>query len=226
MSQPKYTKYLILIAMFYATASVAADVVAFKFSYFLGFAQSGATILFPLTYVLGDITAEVYGWHIAKQVVWFGLAAEILFTLLIKLNLHLPPAPIGVYQNEYADIFNGLGLFVMAGVISNTVGGLLNVYFISRWKVLTKGRFFWLRSIGSTCISELILIGMTMAIAFLPVLNINSTLSLFVHAYCLEIIYALIFAVPAQLIVNLLKKSEGIDEYDIGVSYNPFRLNQ
>lgn len=224
MNKINNSKHLLLIAMLYATASVSADIVAYKFSYFFGYVQSGATILFPITYVLGDISAEVYGWNNAMKIVWFGLISEVFFTCLIYFVVYLPSSHVGNYQNEYSDITHGLGLFVFAGVVSNAFSGLLNVYFISKWKVITKGRFFWLRSIISTCISELILIGMTMAIAFIPFIEIKSTFKLFLHAYTLEIIYALIFVIPAQLLVTYLKKSEGVDIYDTGISYNPFKF--
>ncbi|MBS0350087.1 MAG: queuosine precursor transporter [Proteobacteria bacterium] len=218
------SKFIILLAMIYTTASIAADAVAFKFTYFFGLVESGATLLFPLTYILGDVISEVYGWNTAMKIVWFGLACEALFAIMITWVIHLPIYGIGQFQNEYMDILGNIWLFVLAGIISNAVAGLLNVFFISKWKIMMHGRLFWVRSIISTCISEFILIFLTVLIAFVPFIHFKATMKVFADAYLLEIIYAMIFVLPAQLFVMILKRADGIDAYDYGVSYNPFKL--
>lgn len=218
------SKYILPIAMVYVTVMVAADVVAFKFAYFFGVAESGATIIFPLTYVLGDVTCEVYGWNTALKIVCLGLACEALFAILITLIIHLPSYGIGQFQNEYVDILGNILLFVFGGIIANSVAGVLNIFFISKWKVLIKGKAFWIRSILSTCISEFILNFIVVFIAFTPFLHFKTTMHVFVNTYVLEILYAILFVFPAQLLVSFLKNSEGIDAYDYGISYNPFNL--
>lgn len=218
------SRYILFIAMLYVAISTAADVVAYKYVDILNWVESGATILFPLTYVIGDVVSEVYGWGISMRLVWFGLICEAIFALCILTIIHLPNFGIGIYQDEYVHVLGHIGLFVFAGIIANTVSGLLNVYFISKYKVLWHGKLFWIRSIISTCISEFILILITVLIAFLPELQFTETMHVFVDAYKLEVIYAIIFVTPAQLLVNILVKFEGIDVYDYGISYNPFKF--
>lgn len=216
------SKFILLLAMLYTTVSLVADVVAFRFDAFFGLIESGATIVFPLTYVIGDVCCEVYGWNISMRIVWIGLLCEALFSILITFVINMAPAGIGEYQGEYIHILGNLQLFVFAGIVSNAVAGLLNIFFISKWKILMKGRFFWIRSILATCISEFILILITVLIAFVPILKFDMTMKVFYDAYLLELIYACIFVIPAQILVQFLKKQEGIDAYDYGVSYNPF----
>jgi len=218
------SKFILVLAMLYTTVILAADVVAFRFDNFFGLIESGATIIFPLSYIIGDVTCEVYGWNISMKIVWFGLLCEAVFSLLIMLVIFISPAGPGEYQSEYNHVLGNIPLFVVAGIISNAVAGLLNVYFISKWKLLMSGKAFWLRSIIATCISELILILITGLIAFVPILKIELTMDIIYNAYILELIYAFIFVIPAYFIVNLLKKYEGIDAYDYGVSYNPFNF--
>ena len=211
--------------MFYITVRLAADIFDFKFTNFFGFMESGATVIFPLTYIIGDVTCEVYGWNTAMKMVWLMLICEAIFAILITGIIHIPSYPhIGHYQNEYNNIFDNLLLFVSAGIIANVVCSLLNVFLISKWKLLTRGRVFWLRSILSTCISEFILVLITIAIAFTPMLHLKDSMRMVMNAYGLEILYAVIFVVPAQLLVTVLKKLEGIDAYDYGISYNPFKF--
>ena len=126
---------------------------------------------------------------------------------------------------EFGTLPGRIWIFVLAGVFSNAVAGLFNVFLISKWKMLTKGRFFWIRSILSTCISELILILLTVLIAFTHFLHFKATMHVFFNAYLLEIIYAGIFVIPAQLLVKFLKLAENIDAYDHGTSYNPFKFS-
>lgn len=220
------SKFIMLIVMVYAVVSVAADVVAYKYTRFFGLVESGATILFPLTYVLGDVVAEVYGWGIAMRMVWFGLLSEAIFALCIVFVLHLQTYGIGHYQNEYNDVLGNIWLFVFAGIVADAIAGLLNVFFISKYKVLWHGKVFWIRSILSTCISEFILILITVLIAFTSDIHLKETIHVFWNAYLLEICYAFIFVIPAQLMVYGLKRSEGIDVYDYGVSYNPFKFTE
>lgn len=218
------SKYIVFLAMLYTTAMLAANVVAFKFVYFFGFIESGATIIFPLTYVIGDVMCEVYGWNVSIKIVCLGFLCELLFALLITLVIHMPSFGIDSSQGHYINVLGNMLLFVMGGIVANSVAALLNIYFISKWKILAKGRAFWLRSIISTCISEFILIMIIMLIAFLHFFKMEMTVRLFIDAYSLEIIYAFLFVIPAQVIVNIIRKKECIDAYDYGVSYNPFKI--
>ena len=218
------SKYIVFLAMVYVTVSLAADVVAFKFGSFFGFVESGATIIFPFTYVLGDVMCEVYGWKITMRIVWLALICEALFALLISIIIHMPTYGIGAFQEQYVNVLGNMWIFVIGGIVSNAVAGLLNIYFMSRWKILTQGKMFWFRSILATCISEFILIIITVLIAFLPYIKFEMTMRVFIDAYVLEIVYAVLFVVPAKLLVNFLRHKEKIDAYDYGVSYNPFNI--
>lgn len=218
------SKFIVFLSMFYTTIMLAADVVAFRFENFFGLVESGATIIFPFTYVLGDIICEVYGWKTTVRIIWLALICEGIFAALITLIINLPVYGIGQHQEQYFNILGNMWLFVLAGIIANSVAGLINIYFMSKWKILTDGKYFWIRSIFATCISEFILILITIFIAFLPFIKLHMTMKVFVHAYILEIIYAVIFVYPAKLIVSLLRNKEKIDAYDYGISYNPFRI--
>lgn len=218
------SKFIVFLAMLYITIMLAADVVAFRFANFFGLVESGATIIFPLTYILGDILCEVYGWKTTMRIVWLALLCEGFFALLITIIIHIPAYGIGDFQDQYINVLGNIWLFVIAGIIANTISGLLNIYFMSKWKVLTNGKVFWLRSILATCISEFILIIITIVIAFLPFIKLQMTMKVFTHAYLLEIIYAILFVYPAKIIVNFLRRKEKIDAYDYGISYNPFKI--
>src|SRR5215216_2799382 len=152
------SKFIILLSMLYTTVSLAADVVAFRFENFFGLVESGATIIFPFTYVLGDIICEVYGWKTSMRIVWLALFCEGVFAALITMVIHLPTYGIGDYQDQYINVLGNMWLFVIGGIVSNLFAGLMNIYCMSKWKIMTQGKLFWLRSIIATCVSEFVLI--------------------------------------------------------------------
>lgn len=218
------SKFIVFLAMLYTTVMLAADVVAFRFENFFGLVESGATLIFPFTYVLGDVMCEVYGWKTTMRIVWLALLCEGIFAFLITMIIHMPVYGIGDYQDQYTNVLGNMWIFVLGGIAANIIAGLMNIYFMSKWKVLTQGRFFWLRSILATCISEFVLIIVTILIAFLPFIEIQMTMRVFIHAYLLEVVYALLFVLPAKYLVDFLRNKEKIDAYDYGISYNPFKI--
>lgn len=218
------SKYLLLIVMAYFVAILSADVVAYKFVSIGIMTVSGATIVFPLTYLFGDVITEVYGYGIAKQIVWLSLIGELIFSLIIKGVISLPSATFANYQQAFELTDGSMYLFVAGGIVGNILSSFLNIYLISKWKILLKGKFFWVRSILSTAISELLIIGVAVVIGFTGRLSMHEQIAVFSWAYLIEIIYACIFVGPAWILSIFLKKSEGIDSYDYNVNYNPFKI--
>lgn len=210
--------------MLYLTAMLAADVVAFKFVGIEGTIISGATIVFPFTYLFGDVIAEVYGYDIARKIIWLGLLSELLFALIIKGVIDLPYASFANYTQDFSVTVGAMPRFVIGGIIGNIASCFLNIYLISKWKIMAKGRIFWLRSIVATAISELVIIGFAVMVGFTSRMSTEMAVKVIAWAYLLEMFYALIFVWPAWGISAYLKRVENIDSYDYGVNYNPFRF--
>jgi uncharacterized integral membrane protein (TIGR00697 family) len=226
MSQPikLNSKYIILLAMIFVAASLAADSVAYKIIGIGSILEPGATIVFPLTYLIGNIVTEVYGYDAARKFIWYGLVAEIVYALFVKGVLLLPSPTFWHFQNDYNVVFGSLLRFVMAGLIGDITSSFLNAYLISKWKIFTKGKYFWLRSICATAISEFSLVVLTAYVAFVGKVPFSIMLNMFLSAYGLELVYALLFVFPGYLIVLFLKYSEKIDVFDYDVNYNPFKF--
>ncbi|MDO8954346.1 MAG: queuosine precursor transporter [Gammaproteobacteria bacterium] len=218
------SRFILPISLFYLTAMLAADVVAYKFVGIDNIVISGATIIFPFTYLFGDVIAEVYGYNIAKKIIWLGLICEFIFALTIKGIIDLPYASFANYGNDFNLILGSMLRFTVGGIIGNIVSSFLNIYLISKWKILVNGRAFWLRSIVSTALSELVIIGFAVMIGFTSRMSIEMAFKMIAWAYILEIFYAFIFVWPAWWLSLYLKKAENIDSYDYGVNYNPFHF--
>ena len=216
--------FILPIAMIYLTAMLAADAVAFKFVGVEGIALSGATVVFPFTYLFGDVIAEVYGYDTARRIIWLSLLCELCFALVIKGVITLPYPAFANYQEAFNLADGGMPRFVVGGIIGNIISSFLNIYLISKWKIMAKGRIFWLRSIVATALSELLITIFAVMIGFSSVISVWNQIRVIAWGYSLEIFYAVIFVWPAWGISAFLKNKEGIDSYDYGVNYNPFRF--
>ncbi len=220
------SKYILLLTVAYITAMFSSDAVAFKFVAANHLVTiSGVTIIFPFTYLFGDVITEVYGYNIGRQVVWLSLISELVFALLITAIIHLPYPKYANYSNDFNLVFGDILRFVSSGVVANIVCSFLNIYLISKWKILLHGKVFWLRSVLSTAISELVLCGFAVLLGFTGRIPFDQALTMLGWTYLLELFYSIIFVWPAWWLSSYLKKVERIDAYDYNTNYNPFKFN-
>ncbi|MDR3167827.1 MAG: queuosine precursor transporter [Treponema sp.] len=191
-------------------------------------AFDGGTLLFPISYIVGDILTEVYGFRASRRVIRIGFGALILASLVFLLLRVLPgEAEWEAYAGSaaYNAILGGMssGGIVLASLLGYWVGALSNAIILSRLKVIMKGRFLWVRTIGSTLVGEL-------ADSFIFVLIASATgvfgwelfVSLVLTNYLLKCLIEVLMTPLTYLVVRKLKKAEGIDIYDIGIRFNPF----
>ncbi|WP_010262641.1 queuosine precursor transporter [Treponema primitia] len=230
-------RYLDLIMAFFVTVLVVSNVASSAKIVDLGFslfgirlAFDGGTLLFPLSYVFGDILTEVYGFRTSRRVIWTGFAALALSSLVFLLLRVLPAdAEWEAYAGSaaYDAILGGMstGGIALASLAGYWVGEFSNSVVLSRVKVLMKGRFLWVRTIGSTLVGELLDSVVFVFIASLTgVFGWELFASLVLTNYILKCTIEVIMTPATYLAVFKLKKAESIDTYDVGISFNPFKL--
>lgn len=218
-------KFIMLLAMIYLTADLASNVVVYRMADIFGFVETTAILIFPLTYVIGDALAEVYGYGIVRQVIWFDLFCNLLFSVLLVTSVHLP-TPADWTDNPSYVLVLGSMLRVTAGTFfGSVISEFANAYMISKLKIMTSGKIFWLRSIIASTVGELALLVISMSFAFSGKTSIPKMLHLFLNAYLFELAFIVVAVVPLTLLVFFLKKSEKIDVYDYRTNFNPFRLD-
>ena len=219
------SKFIIPLAMLFVASSTAAAVVSYKFSTMGPLIECGATIIFPLTYLISDVITEVYGYAIARNIIWYALGCELVFALAIELVLALPNAAGFPYQNEYKVVLSPVLWFVVSGIIGDLVSSFTNIYLLSKLKILLKGKKFIVRSILSTAVGELIMNIIVCGLAFSSVVPLITVSKIIFHAYLLELIYAVIFVIPAAFLIIVLKRHDNKDAYDYGTNYNVFKIS-
>ncbi len=217
-------KYLTFLSMFYITVLLASTLLDYKFISIGPMLASSATFIISLTFFLSDIIAEVYGYRKARQVVFSGVICLLLFSLISFLlkDLETPLA-----YEKYGDAYNViLGLLFRAGVanaIAITIGALFNIYFVSKWKALVKGKYFWLRSLGSSAIGEALYTIFVVTLLNAGLVPFKHLLQILVISYSFKLLFDLLAVVPASLLASFLKRTEKVDVYDFPNNLTPFK---
>jgi uncharacterized integral membrane protein (TIGR00697 family) len=227
-------KYLDIIMAFFVAVLIvsniasSAKIVDLGFSLFaIPMAFDGGTLLFPLSYVFGDILTEVYGFRASRRVIWTGFAALALSSLVFcALRLLPPESSWEGYAGSaaYDAILGGMssGGIALASLLGYWVGEFSNSVVLSRVKVLMKGRLLWVRTIGSTLVGEFLDSLIFVLVASLAgVFGRELFWSLVLTNYILKCCIEALMTPITYGAVHVLKKGEGIDVYDVGVKYNP-----
>ncbi len=127
-------------------------------------------------------------------------------------------------QQSYDNVFGNMVRFVLAGTVATISSSFINVYAISKWKILMKGKHFWLRSIGASAIGGFVLITAIILFGYLGTLKLKEVMVMFLSIYTLELIYACLLAWPAWILAGFLKIKEQVDVYDLNTNFNPFSM--
>ncbi len=215
--------YILILGMVNITISLAADVVAYKLITLGPALLPGAPLVFPLTYIIGDIVAEVYGYTVAKKIIWITLICELFFAIAVKLIIHLPSPVFWQHQLAYNAVIDPILRFVLAGILAVISSSFINIYMISKWKILMKGRHFWLRSLGSSAIGGFILVLVTILFGFTGNIHWSQLIYMILSVYSVEVFYSLLGVWPASIITGFLKLEEQLDVYDTETNFNPFK---
>lgn len=217
-------KFLLHLAFAHITIYLAADSVAFRMVSFFGTLEPAPPFIFPISYAIADVIAEVYGYRVAKKVLWLTLAFQLFYALIIQFALSLPTPPAWQTQSSYRHVFGGLFQFISAGTAAVLASSFVNIYVISRLKIIMNGKHFWLRSISSSAIGGIVLVGIIVVIGYQKTVSGGEAFRMFVTIYLIELFYAFITAWPAWLLSGYLKLKENIDVYDFDTSFNPFSI--
>lgn len=203
-------EYLLFIVMMYISIDLASMVFAYKVIEVAGVVAIASSLIFPLTYSIMDVIAEVYGYKIAKKVVFYAFICDLVFSLLTLFISYIP----SITQQEslaYKQVLGSLLRAVVAQAIGVLTGALFNIYLISKWKLMCKGRYFWLRSIGSSMAGEAVMLIISVLVALIGVLSINQLIRLIIYTYIYKIIFAVVAAPMISLIAVFLKNTSYVD---------------
>jgi hypothetical protein len=184
----------------------------------------GAGILFfPLSYVIGDVLTEVYGYARARRCIWAGFTALIFMAVMSLVVVALPPASTWGGQAAYEQVFGQVPRIVLASIIAFWAGEFVNSYVLARMKIWTKGKRLWTRTIGSTVAGQGVDSLIFYPVAFLGVMDVETVVWLGLTQWGLKVAWEAVLTPVTYAVVGWLKRREGVDVYDEGTDFTPFR---
>ena len=217
-------RHLDTITALFVTVLLISNVASTKIVDFGLFTFDGGTLLFPLSYIFGDILTEVYGYARSRKVIWTGFTAALVMSVTFMVVGALPAAPEWTYQEAYDQILGLTPRIVMASLIAYMVGEFSNSFILAKLKVATQGRQLWMRTISSTLVGQVLDTGLFIAIAFWGLFPISLMITLIVSNYIFKCGVEILFTPITYGITNWLKHQENEDFYDRYTNFNPFHL--
>ena len=228
-------RFLVIAALF-ITCLITANIIAVKLITLGvepirhgGFQFPGplpaAIVVFPLSYIFGDILTEVYGYRQARKIIWLGFFCNLIAVLAFWVAGQIPALDSDV-QNAYERILGYTPRILAASFLAYLVGEFANSFVLAKMKIKTKGRFLWTRTIGSTLVGEGLDSTVFIIIAFGGMFSWPLIIGIILTHWLVKTGYEVVATPFTYIVVNYLKKKEGIDTYDHDTDFNPFLITR
>lgn len=220
-ASPQY-KYMDSLVTVFVVILVISNVMGQKICAFGPLRVSGAQVLFPITYIFGDIFTEVYGYAASRKAIWFGFFASALLSVMSIVCVILPAAPEWPNQQAFATVFYTVPRLVVASLIAYWCGEFANSYTLAKMKIVTEGKHLWTRTIGSTVVGQAVDSIIVMFVGFYGVVPVSTIIRLIISGYLAKVIYEAVMTPLTYLVVDFLKRKEKVDYFDYKTDFNPF----
>lgn len=218
-------KHYELLVHVYVVVLLISNLVGQKLSAFGPFRVSGAQLLFPITYIFSDIFTEVYGYAGSRRAIWIAFFANALMALMGIFMVWVPAAPEWPAANQQAFyiVFGAVPRMIAASLVAFWAGEFTNSYVMARMKVWTGGRWLWTRTVGSTVAGQAIDSLLVTAVFYWGTVPWTTVLIAAGSGYLFKVVYEALATPATYAIVGFLKRSEGVDVYDEGTDFSPFK---
>jgi uncharacterized integral membrane protein (TIGR00697 family) len=213
-------KAMPFLIMLYITLMLAANVVIYKLIIINGMVFSAGLFLIPLVHVLLDIISERYGYDFAKKIIFSGLVCQLVFALFCSYLIMIPSPIFWHYQADYDQVLGKLMRVFMGSFFGTSIGMMINAKLIFKWKILVKGKYFWMRCIGASAVGQLLFSIITITYDLYGIQPLGTIVGIIIPSYFFKMLFTCFAATPASIIVALLKVYEGSPSYEL--NYNPF----
>jgi uncharacterized integral membrane protein (TIGR00697 family) len=216
-------RFLTCVALF-ITCLLTANTIAPKLVEVHGVVLSVALVVFPLSYVIGDVLTEVWGYAAARQVIWLGFACNAVMVAFVWIGARVPPAGFWEGQAAYEQILGQTPRILLASFLAYLAGEFANAFVLARMKIATQGRFLWMRTIGSTVVGQALDTAVFVGLAFGGGLPGPVLLQLMLGQWAVKVAYEAAATPLTYAAVAYLKSRERLDTFDYDTDFNPIRL--
>lgn len=226
LTDKRYSSGFVIIVAIFISCLITANVTAVKLLDLFGFILPAAILIFPLSYIIGDVLTEVYGYRQARRVIWLGFFCNFIVVIAIWMGQLLPAASVWDGQAAYERILGYTPRLLGASFLAYLVGEFTNSYVLAKMKIATKGRWLWLRTIGSTLVGQGLDSLVFMTLAFVGTIPPGVLVSAIVTQWLAKSIYEAAVTPLTYVVVKSLKRREGLDVYDHDTRFNPFLISE
>jgi uncharacterized integral membrane protein (TIGR00697 family) len=216
-----YRHFDLLLAVFIVVLLIS-NLVGQKICQIGPFVISGAQLLFPITYIFGDVFTEVYGYAASRRAIWIGFLANTLLAVMGLITVWLPPAPGWPNQQAFATVFYQIPRLIVASLVAYWCGEFTNSFTLAKMKLWTGGRMLWTRTVGSTVTGQFVDTVILVLIGFAGTAPASTLVKLAASAYFGKVAYEVAATPVTYAVVGFLKRSEGLDAFDYKSDFNPF----
>ncbi len=222
INQQEESQYLLpCISGLFVGVLLLSNILSSKMISVWGLSFDGGTLLFPLSYIFGDVLTEVYGYKASRRVIWTGFVMLVIMSVNIYLISILPGHEEWTMQKDFDNILLQMPRLAIASLIAYFVGEYTNSVFLSKMKVITKGKHLWMRTIGSTLVGEGLDTILFVLIAFAGLYSTGVLFNIMLSNYVFKTLIEVIFTPITYKIIYFVKQKENLDTYDYNVKYNP-----
>ena len=219
-------RYLDLLTIGFIVVLLISNLVGPKICGLGWLRPSAAEFLFPFTYICGDVFTEVYGYAASRRAIWLGFFAMALLAAMGQMAVALPPAPEWHSQQAFATVFGLVPRFAAASLVAYWAGEFTNSYTLAKLKLLTRGRWLWTRTVGSTVTGQAVDTAVVVTVAFAGTQPILLILRMILSSYLIKVAVEVLATPLTYFVVGRLKSAEGVDHFDRRTNFNPFALQR
>ncbi len=210
------------MAAFVAVLLLSNVIGAAKLSDIAGYTFGAGILFFPISYVIGDVLTEVYGYGRARRAIWVGFGAMIFMAFMSWAVVAMPPAATWDGQTAYESVFGQVPRIVLASILAFWAGEFVNSFVLAKMKIWTKGKALWSRTIGSTIFGQAIDSVIFYPVAFLGVWDTRDVLIVMVTNWGLKVAWEALLTPVTYAVVGVLKRAEQTEVFDIETDFSPF----
>lgn len=211
-----------VMAAFVAILLLSNLIGAAKLSTVAGFTFGAGILFFPVSYVIGDVLTEVYGYAHARRCIWAGFIAMAFMAFMSFVVVAMPPAESWDGQSAYESVFGLVPRIVAASMLAFWAGEFVNSFVMAKMKIWTQGKALWSRTIGSTIFGQAVDSLIFYPVAFLGIWETRDVMIVMVTNWLLKVAWEAFLTPVTYAVVGWLKGHEGVDVYDDGTNFSPF----
>ena len=221
-----HSPYFVGIVAVFITCLITANITAVKLVSALALVIPAAIVIFPLSYLFGDVLTEVYGYRETRWVIWLGFACNLLAVIAIWLGQILPAASFWEGQAAYERILGYAPRLLAASFLAYLAGEFANAYVLAKMKIATRGRWLWTRTIGSTLVGQGLDSLLFITLAFIGTIPARQLLTAILTQWLAKSLYEAAVTPLTYKLVGFLKRREGLDVFDYETDFNPLALSR